>query len=85
MYDPNWWRRYVISVPLPIPRGYMVGMKGETRNGEHYVVEFLEKVPGYQPNPYSKVKRGRRAGTGDEGEVVLAWSREEGFTVTSSE
>lgn len=49
--DPNWWKAFVISVPRPIPQGYMVGMRGETREGGYWVVEFLEKVPEYRPNP----------------------------------
>lgn len=51
--NPDWWREYVVSVPRPIPRGYCVGMRDEVRDGKPYVVEFLEKVPEYQPNPFA--------------------------------
>ncbi len=54
MQSSNWWRRFIIPVPRPIPKGYMVGMRDEMRGGKHYVVEFLEKVPEYKVNPNIK-------------------------------
>ena len=61
MQDPNWWRRYIISVPRPIPKGFMVGMRGEVRDGKYYIVEYLESVPEYQPNPNSVTEKAARA------------------------
>lgn len=54
MTDSNWWKSCVISVPRPIPPGYMVGMREEIRDDRLYIVEFLELVPEYQPNPFVK-------------------------------
>ena len=87
MQDGNWWRDFIVPVPRPIPRGYMVGMRDEWRDGRLYIVEFLEKVPEYQPNPTRRT-RGvwETQVTGDdEGDTIVAWSREEGFTVIDSE
>ena len=50
----DWWRRSVISFPLPIPKGFMVGMQDRVINGQRFIVEFLEKVPPYRPNPNFK-------------------------------
>ncbi len=59
MQDKDWWREFIIPVPRPIPPGYMVGMRDEMRDGKHYVVEFLEKVPEYQPNPTQRTRVAR--------------------------
>ena len=60
MKNESWWQRFIILVPRPIPPGYMVGTRGETRDNGYYVVEFLEKVPEYKPNP--NIKKGGETG-----------------------
>ena len=80
------WKEFVISVPRPISPGYMVGMQDEVRDGRHYIVEFLESVPEYQPNPIQRtqavctVQPAAGNECSDE-DVLVAWSREKGFTI----
>lgn len=54
MPAPSSWQDFIISVPRPIPPGMMVKMRSEDRDGNRYIVEFLESVPEYQPNPYTR-------------------------------
>ena len=93
MTRADWWRGSIVSVPPPIPKGYMVGMRGEVRDGKHYVVEFLERVPEYQPNPFSRgrnIEPEREAKSKSlcidferDGRVLFSWSRARGFTIYS--
>ena len=83
MQNYDWWKEFLISVPRPIPSGMMVGMKGEVRDGKYYVVEFLEPVPEYQPNPFTRRTRATMqiADEDNGGDIVVSWSQEKGFTV----
>ena len=82
----DWWKESIVYVPRPIPASMMVGMRDEVRDGKLYLVEFLEAVPEYHPNPHSRAVRVTQMAPltdneGDDEEITLAWSRERGFTV----
>ncbi len=85
MERTDWWKECIVCVPRPIPTGMMVGMRDEVRDGRRYLVEFLELVPEYKPNPFTraaKVMRKVKVTDDDDDDVVtLAWSRERGFAV----
>jgi len=80
MSDYNSWRDFIISVPRPIPPGMMVKMRGEDRDGKRYVIEFLEPVPEYQPNPYTRrarVQQTTQAGSDKELRENKTWRKKQ--------